>query len=154
VTHSDVLDIRADNRRATIIADLTSAPGIADSTFDAIICTQTLHLIHELRAAVGTLHRVLKPRGVLLATVPGVSRISVEDMSRGGDHWRLTSASALRVFEEAFGAGCVGVWAWGNVLTAIAFLEGVACEELTPEEFDATDPAYEVVVGVRAVKRG
>jgi len=38
------------------------------------VFTQTLHLIYDVRSAIRTLHRVLKPGGVLLATFPGISQ--------------------------------------------------------------------------------
>ena len=42
---------------------------------------------------------------------------------------------------------------FGNVLAAIAFLAGLAAEELRPEELDVNDPDYQAVIVVRAVKR-
>ena len=153
VTRSDVLDIRADNPRATIVADLAGTWEVEGDRFDAVICTQTLHLIYELRAAIGTLHRILKPGGVLLATLPGISQTYRKGMDRLGDHWRVTTASAHRLFAERFGEGQVTVRSYGNVLAAIAFLEGLAAEELLPAELDAEDPDYQAVIVVRAVKR-
>jgi hypothetical protein len=38
------------------------------------------------------------------------------------------------------------------VLTAIAFLRGLAAEELKREELDYHDPDYELIITVRAVK--
>ncbi len=40
------------------------------------------------------------------------------------------------------------------MLTAAAFLYGLAAPDLEPEELAAHDPLFEVIVGVRAVKRG
>ena len=40
-----------------------------------------------------------------------------------------------------------------NVLAATGFLYGVAADELRAAELDSHDPLYEVVVGLRAVKR-
>ena len=42
---------------------------------------------------------------------------------------------------------------YGNVLTAMCELHGLAAEELSPEELDHVDPDFEVIVTVRAVKR-
>ena len=74
VETSDVLDVSPENDRATVIADLAQAPQIASETFDCIICTQTLQLIYDVKAAVATLHRILKPGGTILATFPGISQ--------------------------------------------------------------------------------
>jgi hypothetical protein len=46
----------------------------------------------------------------------------------------------------------VSVEAYGNVLTAAAFLYGVAAEELKSEELDPRDPDYEQLFALRAVK--
>jgi hypothetical protein len=40
----------------------------------------------------------------------------------------------------------------GNVLSAICFLMGLSAGELTVEELDCTDPDYEVLIAIRAVK--
>lgn len=152
VTRSDVLDLSRANPHATIVADLTAADQVPGDRFDCIICTQTLHLIYDLPAAIATLHRWLVPGGVLLVTLPGVSQISRPDMDGAGDHWRVTTASAERLFAGRFGAERTAVRAYGNVLAAVAFLEGIGCEELTPAELDARDPDYQVTIAVRAVR--
>ena len=75
VLHSDILHIHEGHPKATIIADLTDAPQIKDNTYDCIILTQTLQYIYEYKKAVETCYRILKPGGVLLVTVPGISQI-------------------------------------------------------------------------------
>lgn len=152
VSRSDVLHAWAGNPKATIVADLTCADHIPSDTFDCIIFTQTLQFIYDGRAALKTLYRILKPGGVLLATFPGISQISRYDMDRWGDYWRFTTLSARRLLEEVFPPGCVQVEAQGNVLTAIAFLHGLAAHELTPEELDYHDPDYQVLIGMRVAR--
>ena len=63
VSQSDVLHHAEGNPHATIVGDLTCASHIPSETFDCIICTQVLMYIYDLRAAVHTLHRILKTRG-------------------------------------------------------------------------------------------
>jgi len=152
VTQSDVLHVKEDNPRATIVADLSSSNSIPSNNFDCIIFTQTLQFIYDSRAAVLTLHRILKPGGVLLATMAGISQISRYDMDRWGDYWRFTSLSARRLFEKVFLPADVTVRSYGNVLTANAFLHGLATEELRQQELDYDDPDYELLITVRAVK--
>jgi hypothetical protein len=60
--------------------------------------------------------------------------------------------SARRQFEEAFPASSVQICTYGNVFTAAAFLFGIATQELKQEEMDYKDPAYEVIIAVRATK--
>jgi SAM-dependent methyltransferase len=134
-----------------LVGDLSSGEGLPAEAFDCIILTQTLHVVFDVRPAVRQVYRMLKPGGVLLATVPGISQISRYDMDRWGDFWRLTTLSARRLFEEV-GAETVDVEANGNVLAAIAFLHGLATEELRRDELDACDPDYELLISVRVVK--
>ena len=82
VTKSDILHVIEGNEKASIVADLTKADSIPSNTFNCIILTQTLQFIFDISAAVRTLHRILIPGGVLLVTVPGISRISRYDMDR------------------------------------------------------------------------
>jgi glycosyltransferase involved in cell wall biosynthesis/SAM-dependent methyltransferase len=153
VTQSDVLHIAPDHPRATIVADLSAADApLPPDAFDCIILTQTLQFIYDFRAASRTLHRILKPGGVVLATFPGISQISRYDMEHWGDYWRFTSLSASRVFGEVFRPEAVDVRAYGNVLTAVAFMHGVVSEELELHELDHGDRDFELIVAVRAVK--
>lgn len=152
VSKSDVLHAQEGSPTATIVADLTCADRVPSDTFDCIIFTQTLQLIYDVQAAIQTLHRILKPGQVLLATFPGISQISRYDMDRWGDYWRFTTLAARRLFEEVFSSECVQVEAYGNVLAAIGFLHGLAAEELKRGELDYRDPDYEVLITVRAVK--
>jgi len=151
VSAIDVLHVAGGNPKATIIADLTSAPLILSDAFDCIILTQTLQLIYDTRAALRTCFRILKPGGVLLATFPGISQI---DSGEWGDtwYWAFTTASARRIFAEIFAASIVEVQSYGNVLTSISFLEGLPLQELRQEELDYSDPHYQMLITVRAVK--
>lgn len=152
VKRVDVLHPEEGNPAATIVADLTSAAQIPADTFDCIVLTQTLTFIYDVRAAVATLYRILKPGGVLLATVSGISKISREDMDRWGHYWSFTTQSSQRLFQEFFPEAQIAVNAYGNVLTAVALLHGLASEELRPEELDSCDPDYQVLITIRAVK--
>ncbi len=150
---SDILHVSEEDPHATIIGDLTNADHIPSNTFTCIICTQTLHLIYDMDAAIRTLCRILEPGGVLLATFPGISQISRYDMDRWGDYWRLTSASARRLFENRFiDADPLNVEVFGNALSAIAFLQGISSNELKVHEMDAHDPDYQLLIAVRLCK--
>jgi SAM-dependent methyltransferase len=154
VTTSDILDVDEDNSKATFVADLTQAQYIPPGIFDCIICTQTLQLIFDLKAAIRNLHRILRPDGVLLVTVPGLSQIARPEMDRWGDFWRFTDLSARYLFEDCFPAENLEVKAFGNVLAAVAFLHGLVVEELDPEEFDYVDDDYQLLITIRAHKPG
>ena len=151
VERIDILDIDPANPKATIIADLAAADVVPTDTFDCVVLTQTLQFIYDTRAAVGHLHRILKPGGVLLTTVPVVSRI--DRSLKSIDYWRFTPASCRQLFAEEFGAEQTTVYSYGSVLTGVAFLSGMAYEELSRRELDAHDEYFPVLVAVRTVKR-
>lgn len=153
VTKSDVLHPVEGNPDATIVADLTKAYHLPSDCYDTIIFTQTLQVIYDIRTVIATLYRILKPGGVLLATASGMAQLSLADFDQWGEYWRFTSLSARLLFEEAFSVGNVSVHPYGNVLAAISFLEGLACEDLQQSELDARDRSYEVLIAVRAMKR-
>jgi SAM-dependent methyltransferase len=150
VESSDVLDIDSANPSATIFADLAGADDVPSDTFDCFVLTQTLQYIYDLRSAVQHVHRVLRPGGTVLCTVPTVSRIAKGTLET--EYWRMTALGCERLFADAFAGGVVDARAHGNVLTAIAFLVGMAAEELTQRELEATDPFFPLLVTVRANK--
>lgn len=150
--HSEVLHVVEGNPQATIVANLSHAPQIPDNTFDCIICTQTLHVIPDVHAAVNTLYRILRPNGVLLATASTISQLDLGQENQWGDYWRFTSQGFFQLFARTFRAEYIKVTAFGNVLTATAFLHGLAAEELKPDELKHKDPAYEMVVVARVMK--
>lgn len=152
VTHVDVLHAKKHLPWVTLVGDLVTGEGIPRDAFDCIILTQTLHLIYDVHAAVRTAHDALKPGGVVLATLPGVSQISQYDRREWGDFWRFTSDSVRRLFGDVFDPDQVEVVAYGNVLVAAAFLYGYALEDLDPAEVAHRDEDYDFLIAVRAVR--
>ena len=153
VTQIDILHYVEGNPLATIVADLTNAPHIPDNTFDCIIITQTLQMIYDARAAVETLHRILKPGGVVLCTSHGMSRVARrEGVDDWGEYWHFTSQSKKRLFGEFFDRERLTVDTYGNVMSCVANLHGLAARELEREEIDYLDRNYELLVTVRAQK--
>ena len=153
VTTRDVLHVAAGNPQATIVADLASADHIASDTFDCVILTQTLHLVYDVRAALATLARIIKPGGTLLATFPGLSQLSCDGW-RDTWYWGFTTLAARRLFTDAFPGADIAIESYGNVLATSAFLHGLATHELTPAELDHRDPSYEMLITARVVKAG
>jgi SAM-dependent methyltransferase len=148
VERGDVLSLLPDNPRATMIGDLGRPEDFSEGTFDCAIITQVLHLVLDPRAAAGTLHRLLKPSGVALVTVPGISQVEWAESW----YWSFTVLSAQKIFVDAFGSDNVEVKAYGNALAATSFLWGIAVEELEASDLDYVDPYYQVTIGIRAVK--
>ena len=151
VIQSDALHIDEKDPNATIVGDLADADHIPSDTFDCFILTQTLQLIYEVRLALKTVYRILKPGGVVLVTIPGITPICDHEWQKCWC-WSFTALSARRLFEEVFPADAIEIETFGNVLAATAFLQGIAAEELQVTELAYYDPGYEVTITVRAVK--
>ncbi|MDE3188112.1 MAG: methyltransferase domain-containing protein [Acidobacteriota bacterium] len=155
VTHSDILDINQGNENRTISIDLTQTASAPGNAFDCIIFTQTLLLIRDYPSALRSLYKMLKPSGVLLVTVPGISPVVRGGLiaGEGADWWRFTARSARHVFSQVFDDSNVSVKTYGNVMTATAFLHGPVQEELTRQELEFNDPDFEVIIGAKATKQ-
>jgi SAM-dependent methyltransferase len=154
VQQIDVLHVVAGNPQATIVADLTRAEHIPSDIFDVVIFTQSLQMIYDMKAALRTLHRILKPGGALLLTSAGIAKIGRRLGRDGwGEYYHLTTQGAQSLLEETFPGADIRVSSYGNVLSATAFLHGLAVDELTPAELDYVDPDMELLVTARALKR-
>lgn len=151
VTISDIFDINAANPCATLVGDLTQADHIPSNTFDCIILTQTLQLIYDVRAAISTVYRILKPGGILLATVPGVSQIAKDQWGKTW-YWSFTALSMRQILSEVFPGYSISLETYGNVLAAAAFLYGLGANELGNRHLAYHDSHYQLIVAARAVK--
>ncbi|MBF0100152.1 MAG: methyltransferase domain-containing protein [Desulfobacterales bacterium] len=150
VKKSDVLMPLKSDSESTIIADLSSAVDIPENTFDSIILTQVLHCVYNVRCAINTIHRILKPGGVVLVTLPSITKA---DQSYTWPFlWGFTFDSARRLFEEEFGSEQVEMHLYGNIVSATAFLYGLAAHEIQLKELNYLDPNFQVIIGVRAKK--
>jgi SAM-dependent methyltransferase len=144
----DILDLDPTNARATFVADLEFADVIPDATFDCIVLTQVLQYCLDMKAAAAQCARILKPRGILLLTVPGVNKTEDEF-----ELYRFTEAGCRQIVESAFGEGNVETASHGNSLVATAFLSGLAAEEFSEGELESFDRRFPVVHTCRAVRR-
>jgi SAM-dependent methyltransferase len=148
VTKADILHIDDTNPHATIIADLTKQNAIPSGEFDCIICTHVLHVIADLDKAVSELYRILKPGGVLLATVPHVSMCD----PNWHEIWRFTPEGLALLLAKAFRNDNVTVRAYGNSLTAAGEIRGLVAHEFRKATLDHHDPRFAVEVCARAYK--
>ena len=151
VSQSDVLDIDPSNPNATLVADLAESDALPVEAFDCFILTQTLQLVSDPRQAIANCHRLLRPGGVLLATVPSITR-SDNSYSEEIDRWRFTARACRDLFGEVFGESRTAVTGQGNILTAIAFLAGLAAEEFRETDLETGPPEYHMLITVRARK--
>ncbi|MFK7989421.1 MAG: polysaccharide deacetylase family protein [Sandaracinaceae bacterium] len=148
VTQVDVLDLSADNPRATLIGDLTADNDFPSDAFDSIVCTFVLHEIFDMRRAVRELHRMLRPGGTMLVAVPHVTMCE----PAYGERWRFTVQGLTELLSETFPADSMTHRAYGNSLTAAAQLRGLVAEEFTAGELSAHDPRFAIIVCARVQK--
>lgn len=135
-----------------LVADLTRPDSVPEAGFDCFVCTHTLNVIYDIRSALESCRRLLRPGGTLLLTVASTTHVSRFDADRWGDYWRFTPQGIGRLVGDVF-ASQPQVTSYGNVLAATAMLHGVVAEELTPQELAVVDPDYPVAVGVRVVRQ-
>ena len=121
VTRADIYDRPAIARRVHgdlgATANLPPLLPLHDRLPDA-----ALHL--RLRRAMQNLRAALRPGGVLLLTVPGISQIVREDMDREGDFWRFTTRSIADLAGECFDAKRIEVRSWATCSHASRFCTG------------------------------
>lgn len=151
VTKNDILDIDTSNKKANIHGDLRKLDKILDNSYDCVILTQVLQFIDNYQLAIAEIKRVLKPGGVLLVTLPTMSRVDcragVED-----DCWRWTKAGAKYIFSPVFDNRNLEIKAYGNVYTGLMFWIGGGIKEISNKKFKYNDPNFPVLITVKATK--
>jgi GT2 family glycosyltransferase/SAM-dependent methyltransferase len=148
---STVLDVASQNADANLIADLSVPGALPRAAFDCVLLTQTMQFVYDVNEVVRNVHTALRAGGVALVTVPCVSRVDYE-AGVDGDFWRFTPASARRLFGAHFGAEHAEVVSFGNVMSCVSFLHGLAVEDLPASGLDHHDGYFPLLVAVRAVK--
>ncbi len=69
------LDITARDSRPTLIGDVQSLGMLADGCYDSVVCLEVLEHLPEPAQALAEMARVLVDRGVLVLSVPHLSRL-------------------------------------------------------------------------------
>jgi SAM-dependent methyltransferase len=116
----EIVDNDRTNADATIVADLSEPGSLPSDRFDCFILIQTLQLVADLDAALQNAWQSLAGGGVLLISVPGITRGDTEHARN--DRWRFTPSgldtllarTCLRARREVVG--------YGNLVSAVAFL--------------------------------
>ena len=149
VTHQDVLHVSG-SPDATIRGDLETPGTLPAAAFDCIIFTQTLQLLFDVRTALNELRASLRPGGVLLLTVPGITPIDRFEWSESW-YWSFTRSSIGQLLKASFQPENVHIEARGNLYAATAFLHGACLQEVSRSKLQPVDEAYPVTITARAV---
>lgn len=131
---------------AAIIGDLSTGEGCKEEFLDCFILTQTLPFIFDIRNSAKHIVQMLRPGGVALVTVRGISAISRYDESRWGDYWGFTKSSLKKLFTEFVPEDNIEIQTYGNAKTATCFLYGLCAEELDAEDFLIHDELIPVII--------
>lgn len=146
----DIVDIDDKNPRATIVADLGLPDALPVDRHDVVLIAQTLQYVSDVRVALASCWGALRPGGALIVIVPSMARI--DPNAEAHDRWRFTPRGLRQLMEEVAGGATVDVRGLGNLPTAVAFLEGIAAEELPAGVLAHNDEAFPVLAAGVALK--
>lgn len=137
-----------------IFGDLQNGQGCQHGIADCFILTQTLPFIFDIKNAAKHIVNMLKPDGVALITVSGISMISEYDNSRWGHYWGFTETSLCKLFEGIIEEECIEVVSMRNPKAAAACLYGLSVGDLSRADLEAKDILVPVIIGMTIKNRG
>lgn len=147
VERIDLVDIDPTNPAVTLLADLAEVGSLPAASYDCIVVPQTLQYVSDPGTAIANVWQALRPGGVALVSVPSIAPADPE--LADVDRWRLTPRGLASLVETSCPGAEVSVTGFGNLVTSIGFLHGLAAEELTGTELDATDGRYPILACAR-----
>jgi hypothetical protein len=148
LTKTDSVDIDAAHS-PTYVCDLAlSRTVIPSNSYDCFLLPNTLCVLKDIVGCLREALRIVRPGGFVLAA----TGTFVPLIPESGDYWRLTAEGWRELVGPVWNNCIVGVEAYGNCLSAVAAMLGLAAEELTPEELDTLDPRYPVFIGITCQK--
>ena len=155
VRQSCILRYKGDTSKGgDIVGDLETGEGLPAARFDCFIMTQTLPFLRDVSAAARNAVVMLKPGGVLLLTVSGISQLSRYDYERWGHFWSFTDKGLKWAFEGIVPDEKVAIKTWGNVKTASAYLYGISSGELSGRDLAKRDDDYQMLITAVVRKPG
>ncbi len=113
--------------RPTWIGDITAMPQVPDGHYSTVVCHQVLEHVRKPWSAVEEFHRVLKPGGVAVVSVPHLSRRH----ELPHDYFRFTQEGLVSLLQSA-GFTDIEVQPFGSVLSLLHhqvsfFFPGLLC---------------------------
>lgn len=132
----------------TVVADIGVSGSLPAASFDCLIVTQVLQYVPDVGEALRNLIQALRPGGTLLVAVPALTPRDVRE-PLAGDYWRFAPAGMAHLVHAAAPWMPNSVVAYGNLLSATAFLHGLAAEELSRSELARQDDRFPILVCAR-----
>jgi hypothetical protein len=123
----------------------------AAENVDWIVLDRCLQQLPEMALALEEAVGRLKPGAELVTLFTGIARAEPGDRA---PLWSVAPYAARRLHEDRRELEGVEVEQYGNVTLALAWLYRLPADDLTERELAAVDPAYPVLVGVTASRRG
>ena len=128
-----------------IVGDVHDVSIVEKESLDSIIIFNVLEHCYAPWIAVENILTWLKPGGKCFAMVPSAIRVHATPQ----DYWRPLPDAFVYIFRNF---SQQQLYVYGNPITAIAGYQGIATEELTPEELDNFHPDYPVATCMVAQK--
>jgi SAM-dependent methyltransferase len=147
---TDVLPADADVKVRPVSGGLGREFAAAEN-FDWVVLDRCLQRVPEPKVALEEIVARLKPGAALITLVTGIARAEPEGRR---PLWTVAPYAARRLHEERREFERVEVEQYGNVVLALAWLYRLPADDLTEQELATVDPAYPVLVGVTASRRG
>lgn len=130
----------------TYLCDLADSGSVIPTAgYDCLLLPNTVQHFRRLDACLSHAYRVVKPGGVILATAAGFLPLTGPELP---DYWRFSPAGWREKLSELWPGADLVVTGHGNCLVAMAAQMGLATEELTRDELDASDPRFPVLTTI------
>jgi len=148
VDRLDIVDINPANLEANRVLDLCEPDLLPNATYDCMLVTQTLQYVASPASVLRNLGAALAPGGTLFLSVPVISRL---DANSGptGDRWRFSPAGLRLLLEDTLPGVRAEVVGFGNLPAALAFLAGLAAEELSARDLELQDERFPIIACAR-----
>ena len=110
------VDVRPNEDLNIEYADVEQSLPFPDNHFDSVLCLEVFEYLEHFRRAIDEIHRVLRPEGAAIVTVPFMDNAMHKDSPPHYDKLRFTKECLLDIFGEKFS---VEYQAIGNGFTVI-----------------------------------
>ncbi len=141
------------SRSKMVYGDLQTGEGCENNFLDCFILTQTLPFIYDVKSAAINIVKMLKPGGVALITVSGISMISQYDDSRWGHYWGFSETALYKIFSDISDVKDISVISMGNPKTATGFIYGLSMQDMKKEDLESNDKLTPVTIGAIVTKK-